>query len=365
LPLGWGPREYGEAFAAAVEDRNRLARGERTATPVRTRSGPIVGDWLDECLQMIREPIEAGDPSAYSPATLESYTAIGRLIKKHELATKHLTAVTTGDVDNLRLGLLAKGYSEGYTKQVVWTLAKWVNVARVKIPELGIERNPARVPRSESYGRRERGGRDEGPTKFRPEVTRELLVREGDSQLGRMIRFAATTGMRQRELAGAEVQYLRVSDARFDVAWQLMKGELRRPKYESERPVPLVSSLAQLWAPLDGGSGFLFIDPDTGLPFREHKLTKLLNDAWSAIEPRPNRHSWHVFRHTFSTLLDRAGVRPLVIDYVMGHKPRGISEVYRHVRPEDLDVVLEVIEAAYPVTSPPSVQPVPASGVSS
>lgn len=350
LPKGWDQQHYDRLYAKAVRLKDAIDEGETIAAPVRERRVPTLLEWMDICIGRIEALIESGAPDAYSENTLRSYKSIRRLVAKHAISKKRLPKLEIEDVDSFRVDLLrgrvdGRPKSEGYANQIVWTIAGMLNVA---VRERRLYENPARVIREDTYGRRSRrASAPVGPSKFRPELARELIARHHGRQLGDIIRLAATTGMRQRELMALQVEDLRLVDSRIDVRWQLVRGQLRRTKYESDRTVPLCAELAQRWAPLDGGSGFVFIDPDTGEPYREQKLHKRLERAWNAVEPKPKRHSWHVFRHTFSTLLDQAGVRANVIDAVMGHRRGGVARTYQHVIERDLDAVLAAVEDAY------------------
>jgi integrase len=343
LPKGWRAKELEDFEDQARDEKRALDEGRTIDRPQRM---PTLAEWGESCIANIRAAIEADDDEAFSPATLASYETIHRRYIKPSrrrggLGDLPLTSVTPGGVDKWQREL---PLSRAYAKQVRFTLS---GMMRAAVNDGLLTDNPARVSR-QSYGRRKKATRDERPEKFLPAATAQLLLRRTrDTEIGLLVQLALTSGLREGELAGLRIEDLDLARARVNVRRQFSNGRERPPKYESYRTTFLWSRLAQTWASLDGGSGWLFLNPRTKRPYSYDVLNGLLNDTWQAVAPRPKGYSWHVLRHTFSTMLDQASVRPAVIDAVMGHSPGGVQFVYRHVDDSELDVIEPVMESAY------------------
>jgi integrase len=196
------------------------------------------------------------------------------------------------------------------------------------------------------------------------EVARLLLAKHDGTPFGDLLWTAATTGMRQAEVAGIFTPNVRLAGRRLWVGNQLSRALDRTykdagPKYKSQRWVPIYSKLAARWMPLDSGEeGYWFVDYDQrnyGGPWQVRKMSVVLSRSWDelcAAHPelpkRKPRQGWHAFRHLYSNLLDRGGVRETVRTYVMGHKEKGVSRaVYLEIEDSDLDVIDPIIDAAF------------------
>jgi integrase len=144
--------------------------------------------------------------------------------------------------------------------------------------------------------------------------------------------------MRKMEVCGLSIERVDFDARRIYVEgqWDDRRGE-RPSKWGSDRAVPLCRPLAdalRVRAELVA-SGPLWLDPDSSTPRRR-----------SAGE-RPKHQSWHATRHTFSTMLDQAGVREVVIEEIMGHRPGSVSRLYRHSLERDIDAVVDLLDGIW------------------
>lgn len=369
LPVGWTRGTTSQpgallAFEQEVQHEwEAISAGEKIAEA--PKRAPTVAAWAKACIEDIREGIDDGQDDAYSPRTLASHESISRNYLEPTraqggLGDLPLTSVTVDVIrEHRRLLIDELGKSPGYAKQVTWTLSGMLEAAA----GLGIiDTNPARVERRGSYGRRpKKTQRKAAPKTMHLDTARRLLEVTWPTTLGQMILWGLTGGLRDGELRGTRVENFNLAARRYDLQTQLDHGEDRPPKYESYRTLPVYSRLAQLWAPHDGGEGYLFLNENTGLPFSADVSRMRLHEAWDRVAVRPERYGWHTLRHTFRNALDRAGLRPALIDSVMGHAKTGIAGVYTWVEDHELDAIEDAVEREFgralaPVSVPPSVE---------
>ncbi len=184
------------------------------------------------------------------------------------------------------------------------------------------------------------------------------------------------TGLRPGELLGLPPWRVYLDQARLDVAdvryeaGRFGSGYKNRPKtIASIRHVPIAPTVVKAVArKLDGcpPDGRVFYGPGGGHGIRSGNRSKLSTGNYRRVYRRAasraglTRLDWHGphdLRHTFSTVLENAGIPARVIDELMGHSegPRGrtataeqgsaVGRLYRHLTSEMLERVTAAVEA--------------------
>lgn len=120
-----------------------------------------------------------------------------------------------------------------------------------------------------------------------------------------------------------------------DVAYMFRAILEDRPRNRVERPV-------------DGYSGFLFIDKD-GMPLVAMHWSQRFKHMWERYNeiyrvPLP-KISPHVCRHTYCSNMAKSGMNPKTLQYLMGHSEIGITmNTYTHLGLEDAEVEMHRLE---------------------
>ncbi|WP_022760474.1 tyrosine-type recombinase/integrase [Butyrivibrio sp. AD3002] len=95
---------------------------------------------------------------------------------------------------------------------------------------------------------------------------------------------------------------------------------------------------------IDGGDEFLFID-HRGIPLLPSMIQKYFQRVCEKIYNEKNYNIYvtpHICRHTFCTKMVREGMKPNVLQYIMGHSRIDTTlEYYAHV---DIDMVYEEVD---------------------
>lgn len=365
LPKDWRVADLEAVERNAVDAKGDHDAGRRVIEP--RRSVPTMRAWAEQWLDEFEADVRAGEAS---PRTLVSYRSYWSHHLDDQLGDLLVTEVSSKRILELRLEMAsrpARGpgsepYSPRYVNNVFVMLGGMLSTA---VPKY-LEAAPAIAPR-----RRRRSARVlpvTTPKLMDLGIARDLLAAT-DGVVHEMILCGLTTGMREREIAGLKMPSVHFADSRITVENQrfraVIDGEAQQvdklPKYERTRDVVLYSGLATRLGSRDGESGYAFIDPDTGEPFASWKMRERLHKAWEAVGPRPRNHSWHVLRHTFSSLLDRNRVRPLLIDALMGHSNPGVASRYKHVWDEEFEAIEAILATTFgPVRVPESAEVVAA-----
>jgi integrase len=143
-------------------------------------------------------------------------------------------------------------------------------------------------------------------------------------------------------------------DLRGQLYWRRVDGSREREpgivrcKYDSEREVPFFTGLAELLGPRRQASGFVFLNPNTGSPWKEGKPSELfLEPAYEACGLRRPGRMWHQLRHTYASVLAAGGVKRHEVEQLMGHKTTGTTGLYTHLFREASADVERALAAVY------------------
>jgi integrase len=336
LTVGWRQGDVDAFEAKAIAEKAKQVPG----AVVERRRTSTLREWGESWLTNYQTLVAQG---ARSPRTLMSYRAAWKHIEP-ELGGLKLPAITPERIAALRVTLL-KRYSEGYVLVMVNLLSGMLTDAR----GAGlVHANAAQRPRYDRSGLvPARIVRDEEPKLIELDFARALIA-STEGALQAKILCGLTTGFRHREILGLQFEDLSWPEQQIRLRNQLVDGhELVPPKYEQRRTVVLYSGLGRLIAPGRSDEPWVFINPRTGRPYHQKTSTDDFNAAWEALAPRPKGHSWHVLRHTFSSLLRRHGVRDAVVDELMGHRRTDVKHLYSHAWRDERDQLEAIFESEF------------------
>lgn len=341
LPLGWRVRDLEAIEREALDAKQDHDSGRRVVEPRGTV--PTMREWAKGWLADFAADVRAGEAS---PTTLVNYESYWRRHFDEPLGDLPLTEVSAELILDLRDRKTAT-LSAGYVNNMFVMLGGMLATA---VPRY----LPAAPAIARRRRRRGRSAAPPAPRLLELDLARDLLAATS-GVVHEMILCGLTTGMRQREIAGLRMPSVSFAHNRITVENQRVRVGIdgvvqeidKLPKYERTREVVLYSGLAALLRDRDGASGYAFVDPDTGEPFASWRMREVLHAAWETVGPRPKNHSWHVLRHTFSSLLDRHRVRPLVIDALMGHSNPGVASRYKHVWDEEFELIEGILAETF------------------
>jgi integrase len=125
------------------------------------------------------------------------------------------------------------------------------------------------------------------------------------------------------------VEWVDFGAQRIDLRGQLFcrrVGDTRRREpvivkceYDSEREVPLYSGVARLLGRRREATGYVFIDPRCGEPWRETRpAQRFLGAAYERAGLRRAGRMWHQLRHTYASTLAAGGVKRHEVEQLMG-----------------------------------------------
>ncbi|MEX2197063.1 MAG: site-specific integrase [Thermoleophilaceae bacterium] len=264
---------------------------------------------------------------------------------------------------------LAKGLSESTVKGKLILLSGMLTDA---VADGHIASNPLRTPRR---ARHRGGGRqvvfdlqpERKPPKYLEPVEARALLAATPASFRDMVLCALTTGFRRSELLGLQWEWIdfgtRTIDLRGQIFWRLTgEGNRREPtirgcKYASERELPLWDGLAELLGPRRQATGWVFLNPETGGPWKVTRPSDVfLSAAYGAAglrrpvrmwhQLRPGR-MWHQLRHTYASVLAAGGVRRHEVEQLLGHKSQGTTGLYTHLFRDSYETVHDVLDAVY------------------
>ena len=182
------------------------------------------------------------------------------------------------------------------------------------------------LPRNPARSRHVTLGQSNKPTVVREALTSDV-IQEIISQIGdlpddqrRLMALFLFTGMRRGEVLGLRWEDLDLEKKALEVkrnaTYADNQADVTSPKTTNGyRTLPLYGQLIDFLAPF-GKEGFVI----GGSLTKPISLTQY-NNMFAAINRRIDLHdaTAHVFRHSYLTMLDEAGVDPKTLQYIAGH----------------------------------------------
>jgi integrase len=354
LPRGWRQADLIEFERRLLELRDQVLTG-RTPRPTRPVTlDEFVGPWFEKLAMQV----ELG---RMSPLTFNKYEGDWRRHLRPAFGRLPLAAIDQERIVKYMRAKMASGLAESSVKNSLVPLCGMLTDA---VSDGHIQTNPLRSPRRA----RHRGGSrhdvldlqvKRAPPKHL-EVSEALRLLDAVPQQYRdMVLLALTTGFRRNEVLGLQWEWIdfgaMLIDLRGQLYWRRVEGSRRerepaivRCKYDSEREVPLFSGLAGLLGPRRQASGFVFINPNSGEPWKEGRPTQLfLEPAYEACGLRRPGRMWHQLRHTYASVLAAGGVKRHEVEQLMGHKTTGTTGLYTHLFREAYEHVERALASVY------------------
>lgn len=168
----------------------------------------------------------------------------------------------------------------------------------------------------------------------------EAIARAAGGELGALIIVAAMTGLRRGELVALRWRDVRFKQPALHVERAVSDGQIKRPKSGKARTVPLADrplavlrelSERQWWT----APGDLVFPRSDGRMRHPDAVSQAFCRARDAAGAPPLR--FHDLRHTFGTMLARAGVTGFDIQAWMGHSSYTTTQRYLHHAPRHGD----------------------------
>jgi len=148
----------------------------------------------------------------------------------------------------------------------------------------------------------------------------------GDFELKRMILTAIHTGLRIGELCALQWDCIDFERSSLTVKRSLSYNEIQPPKNNKSREIPLNDiAIMAIKEQRHLKSQFVFCD-DNGNHYTITRKNTALNQALRVVDMR--HIHWHVFRHTFASLLILNGANLRSVQALMGHS--NINETMRY-----------------------------------
>ncbi|MCD6531313.1 tyrosine-type recombinase/integrase [bacterium] len=171
--------------------------------------------------------------------------------------------------------------------------------------------------------------RDKRPNRLRWFTEEELktIFRKAQElypRIAHIYRFLYYTGLRRSELIA-----LKWSD--IDLKRKVIKIQDSKSP-EGYRRIPLREEAIEIVRSLPRLSEWVFVNPDTALPWDASFLSKSFKKVLKACGITDA--SLHTLRHTFASHLAMAGVSLDVIRDLLGHSSVQITEIYAHLAPD-------------------------------
>lgn len=353
LRLGWGKRDLTEL---EMEAGRRAVDHDSGRRLVERAVAPQLRELAEDFLRDVRRDQQLGE---YALNTVSTYESLWRALLEPAFGDMRVTAITREAVADQRAAWAAAGRSRNYITQATSLLS---TILADKAMPKWIATNPCTIV-GRRKGRRA-GARPERkpralPTKFVFDLLDTARKREDNMLLHDMILCAATTGMRQREVAGLRREYVDLRNRRIEVAGQYVRARLWEPTKSGEERSTVICDLLyeRLRVRMENCGEYVFGAPCRirrihGEPLSSRSQSEFFREAWDATGPREKGEGWHALRHTFASILDRHRVRPLAIDAVMGHKNSGVAFRYQHVLDDELDAIVTALNLEFERTPP-------------
>lgn len=190
-----------------------------------------------------------------------------------------------------------------------------------------------------------------------------------------MMFLLLATGMRIGECLGLTWDNIDFDNQELKIDHQLVYGKvngktkhyIRKPKYNSERTIPLQNHVLEVMKEykadyyfrsrssgieVDGYSNFIFLNSKSNLnkPATINRaINGMIKEFNQLYEVQMPHFSAHTLRHTFCTRMAENGVDPKVLQRLMGHKSITVTmEIYNHVDGDrvrkEMDRVKDIME---------------------
>jgi integrase len=164
----------------------------------------------------------------------------------------------------------------------------------------------------------------------------KLLAVIDNDDIQDIVTFAVNTGMRQMELIKLQWNQINLKDKIV-----ILDNQHHITKGKRVRTIPLNANALQVLQGRDKNSCkvFLYNGEPMSQDFLSHKFAEYVSKA--EINQKLNFHS---LRHTFASWLVQAGVSIYEVSKLLGHADIKTTQIYAHLRSDDLRRSVELLE---------------------
>jgi len=295
-------------------------------------------------------------------STFETYGYNVKLICNYPISKVPIADIKTVPIKEWLYSLEEEGYRQGTIRTIKHFLYTIFDVA---VADDLLLKNPC------SFRLR---FREKEPTqKFALDLSQQkqlLDYTKSSLRFGRyldLIIVLMGTGMRISEALGLTIKDINFATNTIHVSHQLVKEtgkehHIVRPKSEKgDRLIPMTAEVRQSIRNaiahrttnreviIDGHYGFLFVNPQTGVPYTRaairYILKNLIDEHNKECEFALPALSPHIFRHTFASNMIHSGMNAKTLQAIMGHANVSTTlEIYAHMFESQTANIMKIAE---------------------
>jgi len=164
----------------------------------------------------------------------------------------------------------------------------------------------------------------------------KLLAVIDNDDMRDLVVFAVNTGMRQMELIQLQWNQVNLADKIV-----ILDNQHHITKGKRVRTIPLNSNAMEVLARRDWTIANVFTY--NGQPLNQHRLSLKFAEYVDSADIN-NKLNFHSLRHTFASWLVQAGVSIYEVSKLLGHADIKTTQIYAHLRGDDLRRSVELLE---------------------
>ena len=175
------------------------------------------------------------------------------------------------------------------------------------------------------------------PLFFSASELETLLFTIDDKDIRDLVIFAVNTGLRRTELLTLSWEQVNFKDKLV-----ILDNRNNLTKSKKIRTIPLNLSAMQVVVERERAKTCNYIFTHLGKKIAPDKITRLFKEYVKSAEVNPQLN-FHSLRHTFASWLVQKGVSIYQVSKLLGHADIKTTEVYSHLRAEDLRESVEML----------------------
>jgi site-specific recombinase XerD len=166
----------------------------------------------------------------------------------------------------------------------------------------------------------------------------ELLLQViNDEILKNMIEIAANTGLRQMELITLEWEQVSIKERHI-----ILNNRNYLTKGKKVRSVPINIRGLQILNQMEQSSTSRYVFTRNGKKYKPDYVSRIFKKSVRESKVNPELH-FHSLRHTFASWLVQRGVSIYHVSKLLGHADIKTTEIYAHLRAEDLRASVDML----------------------
>jgi len=175
------------------------------------------------------------------------------------------------------------------------------------------------------------------PKFFSREEYDKLLAVIDDKQFADMVEISANTGLRQMELITLKWEHVNL-----DGGMITLNNHGHITKGKKIRSIPLNKIALGIFANLIPNKKCEYVFSTSNEKLKPNYVTKKFKSFVRKAQVNPQLN-WHSLRHSFASWLVQAGVGIYQISKLLGHADIKTTQIYAHVRAEDLRASINLL----------------------